>query len=235
MKSLEKMAVLLFLTILVSCGQSVDGPTDLKEYGFKGEVKTIVSKRYVGISKKNGEWEYSKDDLFAISIYHFNKEENIETLEMTHFYEGDTLENTFHFSFTNGRKTGATRVSDGGKNTLEMTFEWKGDRKYIWKSTENNIYSETISELDENYRDKEGIFNAYSNDELVTSETYINFFDDEGQITKSRLIDHINETTRVQLYKDKVYDSVGNMLEVAIVDSASGKLEVLTVREYTYY
>ena len=85
MKSLEKMAVLLFLTILVSCGQSVDGPTDLKEYGFKGEVKTIVSKRYVGISKKNGEWEYSKDDLFAISIYHFNKEENIELFKLLKF------------------------------------------------------------------------------------------------------------------------------------------------------
>ena len=55
------------------------GPTDLNEYGLKGQIKTMKSILYTTGKKVDGEWKTKEKDLYGISEYYYNETGNIDT------------------------------------------------------------------------------------------------------------------------------------------------------------
>lgn len=229
------MIISILFTFLMSCGSSHSGPNDWKEYGLKGEVKELVSKRYFNAEKIDGKWDYSKGELYATMTYEFNRDGNIERMNSIYYLDSETFETEITFTFTDGRKTGSITKNKGETEAIETTIEWEGDHKYTWEPHSQDYNTIIVSELNEDYRDWHGSYETYVDGELVSSESYTNYFNDEGQILKSSTTNGMDGTSYAQLYKDVIYDSMGNIQEVALVDSASGELQVYTVKEITYY
>lgn len=231
--------LLLFFSIIVlicSCSSAPEKYTELAEYGYKGPVEYVLTKKFDNAEKINGKWECSDYGYFMSRSYHFNKDGFIDTINSKVYFNDFRYDTQLTFTFRDGDKVGSIMKDNNGETTYHV-YEWEDEYNYSYKPAgrELNATFESYTELNENFRDFKGISKDYKDGELVFSETYTNYFDEDGTIERTRLVDEFTSKVITHIYSDKILDEYGNIIECAVIDSASGELIQYMKRTFTYY
>ena len=234
---MNKLLLFFSITVLIaSCSSGPNKYTELAEYGYKGPVEYAITKKFDKAEKIDGKWVCSDYGYFMTRSYHFNKDGFIDTIDSKVYFDDFRYDTEMTFTFRDGNKVGSIMRDNNGETTYYV-YEWEDDYHYSYKPAGRETYAtfESFSELNEDFRDLKGTSKDYHEGKLIFSETYTNYFDEDGTIARTRLEDQLTGNVITHLYTDKILDDYGNIIECAVLDSASGELLQYMKRKYTYY
>ena len=211
--------------------------TDSKEYGFKGELKKIITYNYIELEKKNDSWIL--DDKKLVSIWEFIVDENQNFKEIkTTYFTNETKEiQVYKYEFTDNMKSSYKKYDEGGNVIETAKFEWLNEKSYIATFNFNKYIIENKIILNDNYRDFIGenkVFEVYENEKVpIEITSYKNYFDKNGLIQKTEKYDVLGNITSTIFNEIQKIDIEGNMIEFAILNE-DGTLERFVKREFEY-
>ena len=216
---------------------SENKPTDLKEYGFKGEVKSVMTLNYNDLEQIDGTWSITENKVISKWKMTFNKEGNI--IEIKEYYPlYDTIWNevTTKIEFENGLKRKYTKTDLYGQTTEVGTYTWLDDNNYKLSATQKNgITVNSYSKLNKSYRDISGGYSYIQNDSILFSESYKNKLKRNGEIISSKFYNKLKNEYYTIEYSEKEKDEKGNLTKVALVYKGTQLLKRLSVREFEYF
>ncbi|MCH2234464.1 MAG: hypothetical protein MK078_09450 [Crocinitomicaceae bacterium] len=192
----------------------------------------MKSIRYATGKKVNDTWKTKEEDLYGISEYYFNEVGNIDSILGQRVFPDLVDHWTLIFTYNDILKETSVHVED----TSVSVYTWSGDKHYSTKTPiAENKYSIATTSMDEYYREYLGTYEIIEDNQTIYYETYYNFFDENGNVSKTRTVDHTNNQIRTMLYEDRIFDKKGNSIQFTLIDSASGEVKNVTKREFTYY
>lgn len=232
-------SLLFYKTIIAQSSYS-----DLKEYGFKGNVKNVSIIDFKGLTLDEVDSFIKKEDLIndsslsSVTTHFFDKNGFLtKTTERLSFeYNGkkefETLETTFIHK--NGKKKEAIRKNIYGDTIDLYTYQWFDG--YTYKETTRNLDNsyKVVSQqkLDSNYRDLSGDSFYYEYDSLMFQQFYINQTRN-GEIISSSIKNSADNYTVT--IKNIETDEYNNVTVKAIIRQDNQKLLLLSIREFYYY
>ncbi len=234
---MKKTITIIIAILLLTSFVLENKPTDLKEYGFKGEVKSVTTINYNDLEQIDGAWNINEDKVISKWEMTFNKEGNI--IEMKEYYPLiDTIWNevTTKVEFENGLKRKYTKTDLYGQTTEFGTYTWGDDNNYKLTATQKSgIVVNSYSKLNKNLRDISGGHSYIQNDSILFSESYKNKLKQNGEIISSKFYDKLKDEYYTIEYSDKEKDKKGNLIKVALVYKETQLLKRLSVREFEYF
>ena len=227
---------ILAIILLLTSFSSENKPTDLREYGFMGKVKSITSIKYADLPIKNGVWEINKDKVISKSKMIFNEKGNIIEVKQYYPLTGSTWnEMTTKVEFKNGLKSKYTKTDLYGQPMEVGTYTWIDNHNYKLTITQTNgTTTNSHSKLNKNLRDISGDYSYIQNGSIIFSEKYKNQLTPNGEIVSSTFINQENESYTIE-YLNKEKDITGNLIKVALVFKETNLLKHLIIREFEYY
>lgn len=233
-----KKTIIIFTAILVLTSfVSENKPTDIKEYGFKGNVKSVTTINYNDLEQIDGTWNIIDDKVISKWKMTFNEDGNI--IEMKEYYPlFDTTWNkvTTKIEFKNGLKSKYTKTDLYGQTTEVGNYTWLDDHNYkLIASQKSGITINSYSKLNKNLRDISGGYSYIQNDSILFSETYENNLKRNGEIVSSKFHNKLKDEYYTIEYSDKEKDQKGNLIKVALVYKETQLLKRLSVREFEYF
>lgn len=229
--------IVSFLSFSLSFGQTHN---DLKEYGYKGEVKSITTYNYDTLSfdKANN---IAHNKLWRSKIvYTFDITGNFDTIFLfTQLPITIDTVYTFKTAYVYSQQTRiALRIN--GKNELTDTvkFIWLNDTTYQTIETAVNGQGKILSDLflNKNYRDKFGKYTGYDeSNKIEYSEKYENCIDDNGLLTRSFKTNLLTNTMTIVGYKYFDFDKFGNPTKIWLSNLLDKKVFSVVVRKFEYY
>ncbi len=213
--------------------------SDLKEYGLKGNVKSVSDAVYYDVKLMG---KKSKIDSTVKAEYqknmHFNRSGQMDTMKVVDYDLNDSLFNRIYvLDFENGKKSGC-RVYDDKDESIEYTqIVWVDEHTYNTAATDikGELLYETTSWLSSQFQDSIGTTVIYNNGELVRSSKYVNrygkgnrvvgvdYFDSDGGLADSEVIQYLE------------FDKKGNWTKSVVRDTFTGLYLKMTVRTIEYY
>jgi len=233
----KKIISIVVTVLLLTSFVAEQKPNDVKEYGFKGKVKSVMTVNYNDIEKIDGTWDISEDKVISKWKMTFNIEGNI--IEMKEYYPlfGTIWEElTTKIEFEEGLKSKYTKTDLYGQTTEVGVYNWVDDHNYKLTATQKSgVIINSYAKLDKNFRDISGGYAYLRNESILFSESYENKLDGKGQLISSTFYDKLKDDHYTIEYKDKAKDEKGNLIKVALVYKETGLLKRLSVREFEYF
>ncbi|MFZ5552863.1 MAG: hypothetical protein ACOZCO_07090 [Bacteroidota bacterium] len=234
-----------YLFVLSSCSS---GYSDMKEFGFRDNPQTIITKIYDGPVIINGQWAPRDENEYnSLMEMRVNPQGMVtEIISRNRSEEGVMEENRTVYSFQDGRKSSGEIYDDNGSIVEYFTCHWVEDRiceihgfdrNGVLKFTQKNF-------LDEEYRDVSGDYILYSkkNGEIIFNEIYRNEYNADGIMTVSESEHKTkSETGRFISYRIKVryeiisQDEKRNVTSALIYEDESEVPSRLLVRKIYYH
>jgi tetratricopeptide (TPR) repeat protein len=237
MTLLKQIVVFLFIIILFSSFDQKDFASDVKEYGFRGAVKSVKMINYGNVERQDENWILSESKIQSKQHMSFDETGNI--IDMNEFYlmpSGFWYEVSTNYTYFNGRKKSYIKTDIFGQQTETGNYVWLDYKHYELKSTQiNGNRVESKTGLNNNFRSVSGGYNYYQNESIVASENYENVVDKNGEIIRTNFLNNITGVPYSIEYKTKKFDHKGNLIQVALIFSGTEKLKRLVVREFEYY
>lgn len=234
---MKKTITIITAILLLTSFVSENKPTDLKEYGFKGNVKSVTTINYNNLEQIEGTWNINEDKVISKWKMTFNKEGNI--VEMKEYYPiVDTIWNevTTKIEFENGLKSKYTKTDLSGQITEVGTYTWIDDHNYkLAAFQKSGITVNSYSKLNKTLRDISGGYSYIQNDSILFSESYKNKLKRNGEIVSSKFYDQLKDEYYTIEYSNKEKDKKGNLIKVALVYKEPQLLKRLSVREFEYF
>ena len=234
---IKKIITIISVILLLTSCVSENRPTDLKEYGFKGNVKSVTTINYNDLKKIDDTWSISEEKVVSKWKMTFNNEGNI--IEMKEYYPlFDTIWNevTTKIEFKDGLKSKYTKTDLYGQITEVGTYTWIDDHNYnLTALQKSGLTVNSYSKLDKNFRDMSGGYSYFQNDSILFSEFYKNKLKLNGEIVNSEFHDKLKDEIYTIEYSDKEKDEKGNLIKVALVYTETQLLKRLSVREFEYF
>jgi hypothetical protein len=234
MKKIGLLLVLALLSQSVICQHS-----DLKEYGFKGNIKTIDEAVYLDLYKRGGEMPISKKDKPAFHrIRHFTRSGQIDTLKALYYKFGDsTMNNVMVFDFKKGIKTGGKYYIFPNEVIGRFKIEWINDRSYKMITTDlkGKKTSEVTCWLDSEFRDSVGQTLDYVKGKVTMDEKYTNHFDSSNRLVGVDYFDEVAKSGYSLIFEYLEFDQEGNWTKSIVRDKNTGEFRKMSTRTITYY
>jgi hypothetical protein len=234
----EKMKVIYtVLSLIYFCTHIYSQHSDLKEFGYRGNVQEVRTKTYVLFDSKTGKLS---DSLQLFSTVIFSVDENGNFQEVKTIPAADT--NVFSlnkYSFVNQRKSSMQTFDTQGNEQKSDTasFQWVNDKSYILTYQYNNRIYEITTILNDDFRDYSGITHVYDlvdgKRKFVSSEKSENFFDSDGHIEKIVVTDLQSMKKNTLYLKEKILDKNGNLTQFKVVDESKNIVKFVE-REFVY-
>lgn len=165
------------------------GHSDLKEYGYKGNVRQITTYNYDTLSFDAGSLQIPDTSLWRNKlIYKFSRQGNLDTIEAftklpqfpdTVFYQ------LTHYTYSDTGRFGYRR---NNANEITDTIEYKWLTKTSYQIIETSASGErTASKFNLNslFRDKAGIWKVYKYGKVEFGEKYVNEIDVNNRLLSS--------------------------------------------------
>lgn len=235
------MRPLIFIVSLLSFsllfGQTHN---DLKEYGYKGEVKSITTYNYDTLSFNETNKIFDRRLWGNKIVYTFDIKGNFDTIFL---YTQlpiiiDTVY-TFKTAYDYSQQTKiALRINGKNEVTDTIKFLWINDTTYKTIEIAVNGQDKVLSDLflNKNYRDKSGKYTGYDeNNKIEYSEKYENRIDDNGLLTRSFKTNLLTNTKTIVSYQYFDFDKFGNPTKIWISNLLDKKVFRIAVREFEYY
>jgi len=236
---MKQLSIILFVTLLLSSCSTPEKKsfTDLKEYGFKGKVKSVITKNYIGLERQDNKWVISEERIASKQNVFFNINGNITKIIDYRLLENDSwYDITTEFKYENGLKKTSKKTDLYGKQTEQAEYKWLDDKNYILTAKDiNGMKVESVSKLNNDFRSYSGEYKYFKADSLVYSESYSNKLDKKGEIISTHFLNKISAKSYTLLYTDKELDKEGNLIKLAMTYEESGDLKRFIVREFSYY
>lgn len=230
--TLKISTIIISLFIFSVSLYSQDEYTDIKEFGLKGNVKSIESKYY---STKENQGKWILDTLNSKSRMDFNENGNITRMFNLSFPELET-ETTEILRDKNDRKISYQKSNQNG--VFETgNYKWVDERVYQIKAIDSfGMRMESEFTLTKDFRDKTGTTVYYDNksNEYLFTHQYENFFDEKQNLLMSKITYAPIKNSRTIIYKVQETDDFGNWTKVIVYDKENDFRQIL-IRKIEYY
>jgi|SRR6218665_210339 len=230
---------LLFFALFYFISPSFCQYSDLKEYGLKGNVKSINDAVYLDLKPVGKKWKIDSTDnaAFHKNMY-FNPSGQMDTLRVIDVDEKDSMLNsTIVFDFENDIKIGGKQYGYHHQPITLFDIEWMDNRTYKTALTDTSgqkIY-ESTSWLSIQFQDSVGQTLVYDKGKVVNNSTYVNRLDKSKRVIGIDYFDQFSKPTVSETIEYLEFDKRGNWTKCVVRDSFTGKFKKLTVRAIEYY
>lgn len=235
------MRTLIFIVSILSFSLSF-GQThnDLKEYGYKGKVKSITTYNFDTLSFDETKKIFD-DRLWRNKIiYTFDKYGNFDTIFS--YIQLPIISDsiyTFKTAYIYSQKTRvAVRINGNNEVTDTIRFLWLNDTTYQAIETNVNGQGKVLSDLflNKKYRDKSGNYTGYDeNNNIEYNEKYESLISDNGLLTRSYKTNLLTNTMIVVSYKYFEFDKYGNPTRIWLTNLLDKKVFKIVKRKFEYY
>ena len=234
-----KNHLLLVFSLLFISTSVLSQYSDLKEYGLKGNVKSVNDAVYTEVKLMR---KRSKIDSTAKVEYHkymhFNPSGQMDTMKVIDLDEKDSLFNSIYvLTFEDGIKNGCTLYDSQYEPIEYMQIQWVDERTYNMAvtDTKGELVYESTSWLSSKFQDSIGETMIYNGGELVRRTKYVNrfgkryrvvgvdYFDSDGGFADSEVIEYLE------------FDKKGNWIKCVVRDTFTGEYKKMTIRTIEYY
>lgn len=220
-----------FLIFSVSL-YSQDDHTDVKEFGLKGNVKSVESNYYLA---KEYQETWILDSLKSRSVMDFNKKGNFTKIISIDFPDSESEIIEFQRD-ENGRKISYK------KHTLYGIFEtgnyeWISEKRYRLKAKDSfGVRMESEFTLTENFRDESGTTIYYDDKtgEYLLTFTYQNILDKNGNLLRTNIFYEPSGDSSTTIYDVQEIDAFGNWIKVGLYHEEKDFREIM-IRNIEYY
>ncbi len=231
-------ALIITLLLFTSCANK-NVPTDIKEYGLKGKIKSIMTINYSDLNNENGEWVVTDNKIVSKIKMTFNKDGNIVEVKewLPTYNKEEFIEFTTKIIFNQGLKYKYLKTNSNGEIVESGNYLWKDNYNYKLRvNRKDEGHVDSFSELDESYRDLKGQYTYYREDGTVfLSESYENELNKDKEITSVKYKDLLNNTFYTVEFFIKNRDLRGNIVKATQVYKDSQTLKSFSIREIKYY
>jgi hypothetical protein len=212
----------------------------LKEYGYKGKVKTITTYNYdtlsFDVTNKIFDNRFWRNKI----VYIFDTSGNFDTI-FSYTQLPITIDTvyTFKTAYIYSQQTKiALRINGKNEITDTVKFLWLNDTTY--QTTETAVSGQVKQLgylfLNKSYRDKAGKYTGYDeNSKIDYNEKYENLINDNGLLTKSFRTNLLTNTMTVVSYKYFDFDKFGNPTKIWLSNLFDKKVFRIIVRKFEYY
>lgn len=234
MRALIIISAILFATI-----SRAQGHTDLKEYGYKGPVRTVTTYYFDTLLFDKSDRIYSTKNWRNKIVYKFARTGNLDSIiTFTQLPHQDTVYINKTAFFNKYPSRFAVRLNGDNSVTDTVKYAWLSDTSY--QTTEVAVKGDyrVLSDyfLDKNYRDKAGSHSVYNGkDGIEFSEKYENTIGRDGLLTKSIRTNLLENTTSTVGYAYFGRDKYGNPTKILLANLPGGKVFRIVLRAFEYY
>jgi hypothetical protein len=249
----------LYILITIVCGaffQCTSFPqhAEIKEYGYKGNVKSVTTYHYSLIHKTGDQWiPIDTNRYHGLNTRYFNCQGNIDSTIFEYNYANHKNYSTFRLTSklinyfdTKGAKRNSLYTIRYDHNSDDITsdqqfytYEWINDHEYIERVYNRDgiqLNSKNHYHLNKNYRDFKCEYTAYSvNDSMILHSSYINEISPENLLIKSTETNLITKEINITRYEYKKSDLLGNPTIIYVYRDENTEPVMVTLRTYTYY
>ncbi len=236
-----------FLLSISSISVSFSQYSELREYGFKGRVKSMVTTQYQLIT-------YKKDDYTPIdtsmwnwkSRLFFNTSGNVDSItgcvNYANYVPSDDnntncYKTLYYYNMIGKKQTGLDIGDVGSDKKNPIVVEWPNEHQYIERTYTPNLELKTENTvwLNRNFRDSAGTSLFYSQGELISNTTFMSDFNEKGELIRNIGKDLVTGITDTTYYKIKSYDHEGNPTVIYLYEGNSTEPKAINIRKYQYY
>jgi hypothetical protein len=234
---MKRLIYVMFIIITLTSCLLDEKPNDLKEYGFRGKVKSVNTINYGNLKKVNGKWMINEDKIISKSNLMFNEKGFIvKWVESYPFVDSIWDKSTSIVEIVNGQKSKFTKTNQFGQKTETGVYTWIDNFNYTLNVTYmNGTKVVSHSTLNKAYRDLKSDYSYAFSDSIYFSESYQNKLNQDEEIISSSFKNALTNNEYVINYTDKEKDEKGNLTKVVLVYDDSNELIRLVLREFDYY
>ena len=232
-----------FLFILVSiCLQATNSFgqfSHVKEYGFKGKAREIITYTYDSLHNVNHVWEPVDKNIFKqMLIEYFNRSGFLDSSALLYQIKGQSYHSSRVYDYSKGTDN-YTCIQYYERTPIQKaTFKWLDSFKFeiVSYNQKGKLASRLVETLNSLYREKVSECKYWDYDGVLTDDyTYEETIDADNHLIASKSIDHIHDSTTKVRYKISKYDKMNNPLMIAEILLPSGKLKSIRTRKIKYY
>ncbi|MBI1222099.1 MAG: hypothetical protein GC180_05800 [Bacteroidetes bacterium] len=240
------LSMTLMVALLISCSESKPKEkqepesdttklNDLARYGYHGNVKQIIMKKYMFY---DGNLDSSNFNFRT--LYDYNKEGNVEFMQFVmnrSMYDEQSIAIDYYYTSENARKTGWTEIRLNEGDTSKGSIEWIDDRhiqeiKYI--SGTNQMAYSILTEIDlSSGIEKNAEIKQYAEQAVMANQFISNITLENGDPNYRVYQDKTSgamDTVWVEILER---DDHGNT--TALLERSGDSTQTLILKEFKYY